>query len=176
MSESTAPVANVFDVDEHGILTGFNGIPLTQEGADQIHSITIGDYNTWTTFHLIPKTRPLVKPPEPQTEFVDIPGSDSPLDYTQAIDGNVHYKMRTGTWEFIAPPDGYSAPNRQSRIMRFIGKDKVAVTLNDDPDYYYVGRVWLTDWKSEDQYSTLTFKYQLEPYKVKASDETIRRL
>ncbi len=71
------------------------------ELARQYHSITIGAYNTWQNWRLIPASRPVVNPPEVKTNFVEVPGADGVLDFTEALDEQIHYKNREGSWEFL---------------------------------------------------------------------------
>ena len=67
-------------------------------------------YNTFSNFHLISDGRPDVASPELKTNYVDVPGADGSLDYTEALNGR-KYKNRTGSWEFYMLNEGYSAFN-----------------------------------------------------------------
>ena len=49
------------------------------------HSITINGMNTWDIWHMAPKSRPFVSPPQVKTEYVDVPGADGALDYTEVL-------------------------------------------------------------------------------------------
>lgn len=164
---STAPIANLMQE---------LGISLDTRGSDQVHSITIGGNNTWTAWHLIPTERPFIAAPEIKTQIVSVPGSDFDLDYTEALDGKVHYHNRTGSWDFIAVPDGTSMQDRYSAIMAAIHGKWVAIALSDDPGWYYVGRVWVKEWKSGKAYSTLTIEYNVQPKKISASNENAKAL
>jgi len=167
MANSTAPIFNMLPT-----------LPISMDsvGSDQVHSLTIGGWNTWTTWHLIPKERPFVKPPNVKMEFVDIPGSDITLDYTESIDENIHYKNREGSWTFIMVPDGESVLSRYSTIMNTIHGKHLTIVCSDDPDYRYSGRVWVGEPKSEDNYTTITISYNVDPYKYLISDPTQKRL
>lgn len=167
MANSTAPIFNMIER---------LSIALNTVGADQVHSITIGSYNTWSSWHLIPGSRPFVEPPEVKMESIDIPGSDLALDYTESIDGGIHYKNRTGSWKFIMVPDGTNVLTRYSTIMNAIHGKYVSIVLNDDPDYSYHGRVWVSTPKSEENYTTITISYNVDPYKYLISDPTSKRL
>ena len=129
------------------------------------HSITIGDKNTWDDWHLIPMTRPLVEPPEVATNFVEIPGMDGTIDLTDAVSGGPAYKDRTGTWKFIVM-NGYGDwAQRFSTIMGYLRGLSYRVVLEDDSEYFYEGRVYVTNWTSDKAYSTIEFTYNLKPYK-----------
>lgn len=134
------------------------------------HSITIGERNTWDDWRLLPSSRPYVAPPEPKTNYIEIDGMDGSLDYTNFL-GPTKYKMRTGTWEFIVvneDRDGFRPADwatRYSGIMNYIQEHRTYIRLEDDPGYLYYGRVRVSGWDSGENWSTITFEYNLEPYK-----------
>ncbi len=133
------------------------------------HSITIDGINTWDDLHLIPTSRPLVNPPSVSMNQVAIPGMDGFIDLTEVLSGRVNYGARQGFWEFIAHPDWTDAEPwhyKYSRIMQlFHGKAVSQVILEDDPFFYYTGRVSVNQWRSGESWSTVTLDYVLQPYK-----------
>ena len=132
------------------------------------HSIIIGDINTWDDWHLFPTSRPVVNPPEVKTEYVEIPGADGALDYTEVLSG-VKFKNRTGSWEFGVMNDYQDWNVLYQKILSYIHGRKLRVVLEDDPLYYYNGRLSLNSWTSSEQFSTITIDYVLEPYKYPIS-------
>lgn len=143
------------------------------------HSINIGGKNTWDDWKLIPTSRPLIAPPEPKTNYVDIPGMDGELDYTEIFGpGSVKYKQRTGSWEFIVvnlEQDGFRPVDwatRYSAIMTFIQGYFLTIRFEDDPAYVYKGRVRVSGWTSGEHWSTITFEYNVAPYKYPVSEGT----
>lgn len=150
------------------------------------HSINIGDYNTYHSFHLIPDGRPVVNPPETKTSYVDVPGADGSLDYTEALNG-LKYNNRKGSWEFYVLNDYHQKgaigerdwTELYSSIMRAIhGKKFDSIWLEDDTDQYgnpkwtYKGRVYVNSWKSDPNYSKITIDYELDSYKYPISTES----
>lgn len=130
------------------------------------HSITFGDYNTWDDWHLIPKIRPVINLPEEKTITVTVPGRNGYVDLSQGITGYPTYKNREGELEFYVMNDHWSAWYiAYSEIMRALQGKRVKVILEDDPGYYYYGLVWVSNWSSDKGYSTITFSYNLEPFK-----------
>lgn len=148
------------------------------------HSINIESterserFNTYDAFggNLIPGSRPLVKTPETKTSYVDVPGANGSLDYTEALNGLL-YKNRKGSWEFYVN-NGYQVDEgtwniMYSSIMGSIhGKYFDHIWLEDDtreedgkPSYYYKGRIFVNEWKSDPQFSKVVLDYELEPYK-----------
>lgn len=133
------------------------------------HSIIFGNKkNTWDDWHLVPKSRPVVNPPKVKTNYVDIPGSNGSLDLTEAITSEPVYEDRTGNWTFIVV-NGYGDwVTRQSDIINFLHGKRMKVVLEDDPDYYYEGRLTLETWTSNNDgtWSDVTIGYVLDPYKT----------
>ena len=129
------------------------------------HSIYISGKNTWTDWHLAPQSRPFVAAPPIKEEYVDVPGADGSLDYTEVLTGGVRYGQRTGQWAFILD-NGYVDPLQfQSDILAFLHGKKHQIVLKDDPEYYYTGRLTLeTNFGAKD-YNQIVIKYNLNPYK-----------
>lgn len=122
--------------------------------------------NTWDDWHLIPSSRPLVVPPNTKTNFVDIPGADGSLDYTEILSG-VKFENREGTWEFIVENGHQEWFVLYKDILGFLNGKRFKIELESDPGYYYFGRMFVDGWtsSSSDKHSTVTFKYIIEPYK-----------
>lgn len=145
------------------------------------HSIYIGDKNTWDDFHLVSNSRPVVAPPEVRTMYIDVPGVDGSLDLTTVLTGDVLYKNREGSWEFTVV-NYYHGFNDEdwalvySKILNHIHGKKHKIILEDDPDYYYLGRLAIDEWHSDRNYSKITINYTLDPYKYSiAFDKEIRQ-
>lgn len=125
----------------------------------------------YTDYGLVPESRPLVNPPEVRTEYVDIPGADGSLDYTEALSG-IRYKNREGSWTFYVTNSlfghgrvYYAWNDIYSDLMRYLHGKRKRIELESDPYYYYYGRVFVDSWNSNKDYSKITLKYNLDPYK-----------
>ena len=135
------------------------------------HSITIDpdglNINTWKDWHMAPQSRPFVASPPVKEEYVDVPGADGALDYTDALTGKARYGRRTGSWNFIVDdeyrdnwPEFYSTV-----LMRIHGKNFDKIVLDDDPDYYYKGRLTISGNFGNRDYNNVQIAYNLDPYK-----------
>lgn len=122
--------------------------------------------NTWETWHLIPTERPSIAPPEVRTEYVDIPGANGFLDYTEVLAGDVRYGNRTGSWEFIVADVGRPWHQLYNELLRVLHGRKFNCVLREQPNYIYSGRLTLNPWKSEEKYSKITIDYNFQPYKA----------
>ena len=140
--------------------------------ANQYHSIIFQTKknddegkNTWDDWHIVPTSRPKFNMPSVKSNFVEIPGGDGSLDLTTALTGRPMYSNRQGSFEFVVLNDyGYWA-ERYSDIANYLHGKNFKATLCDDPDYYYEGRFYLNEWKSEKNYSKIVIDYNVGPYK-----------
>lgn len=151
------------------------------------HSITIGDKNTFKHWHLVSPSRPVVSPPSPKTNYVDILGKSGSLDYTEALTNIPRYSDREGSWEFVVlnpgdvdkslyaqPFESYNWVDLYSEILQYLhGRYFDHIVLEDDPEYEYRGRVWVNEWRSNASWSNIVLNYHLEPFKYKANKRSI---
>lgn len=141
-------------------------------------------YNTWRTFGLIPKRKPIIMPPEPTISinnsipnkyYLDESGSMLYKGYLDSshkdfwdYDADVQFKHRTGEWEFITNNDIW-APNNDTKkwiehyrsLVNTLHGKKLSIKLNNYDDIYYDGYVEITNYSSEDLYSTVTMTYYI---------------
>lgn len=139
------------------------------------HSITFIDsenptitHNTWDDWHLIPSSRPVIKPPAPATKFVEIPGRNGSLDLSDVALGFPTFKDRSGSLEFYVDHDSienYRWFAVYSEVMHYIHGRVLKMVLEDDPGYYYEGRFTVNDWASDKTHSKITINYQVGPFK-----------
>ena len=118
---------------------------------------------------MIPTSRPLVNPPEVKTTYLDNPGGNGSLDYTDSLTGTVLYGQRTGSWEFWLKPEAEWA-NVYSSLLNYLHGIKHTVILEDDPGFIYAGRLTVNAWKSDQHNSLLTLDYNLDPFKMTANE------
>lgn len=158
--------------------------------AKQIHSldITVGDtkINTYDDWHLVPKSRPVFAPPSLKKYSQDIPGTNGEIDLTTALTGYPAYQNRTGSIDFMVMHNGLSSSlgddigynnNSNSRwqgmyseIENFLHGQAVKIESSDFPDWYYSGRMTVSGWTSDEQYSTITINYDLEPFRYSITE------
>lgn len=131
---------------------------IRQSDSKQIHT-----YDDW---NLILKERPKISPPKPKTEYVDLPGTDGSLDLTESLTGEVVYEPRDISLSFHVVDKREDWPGVYSDILDFLHGRMVKMFMDDDPDYYYVGRISVDDWTSSPNRSELTMSAVAEPYKM----------
>ena len=143
--------------------------------------------NTWADWHLIPSSRPVFAQPTVNYKYVDIPGASRQLDMTDWLIGKPTYTDRKGNFEFYVAlgETEYKKPtrqkpyhdalyksygnwaNRRTNMATFFNGRKMYAELEDDSGYYYFGRFFLKEWKSEAQFSKIIIEYQADPYRYK---------
>lgn len=153
--------------------------------------IVSNTFNTYGDFHLIPSQMPIIAPKEPLTSYVTVPGSSvGDIDMSTALTGKMLYKNREGSWSFMYEntwrcgcpehngvqrsivignktytASGYLSPFQIQRILeKYIHGRLVLVSLMDDPETRYRGRIWVESMTpGEESNGTVVFKYKLEP-------------
>lgn len=128
------------------------------------HTITIGEKNTWTDWHLIPYCQPLFLPPSVKTKYIDIPGGDGAIDLTSAITGYPTYANREGSWQFIYVGSDADWISLYSEIAAYLHGQKRRVILEDEPGWYYEGRFSVANRYHDEKHATITINYNVDPY------------
>ena len=126
------------------------------------HSIIISGKNTYDEWEMYPTSRPHVAPPEVKTSYVDVPGADGGLDYTELLTGEPRYGYRKGSWEFLLIPQDQWANVYRNLVAYFHGREHIVI-LEDDPNVKYTGRLSVNQWKSAAHNSLITIDYILDP-------------
>ena len=129
--------------------------------------------NTWDDWQMIPNTPPMIPPPEPNLDLVDIPGrSHGPLDMTGAAFNKVTFKRVTGTWSFYKEAeDGDTRRLFYDYIQNFFNAKVGKVILQDeDPLHYYAGRFKVSIPTTNKGPMTFQISYDLIPARWNVSD------
>lgn len=104
--------------------------------------------------------------PAPKVLTVDIAGGDGVLDYTEWF-GATNYANRTLKFEFSLINEPKLFLEQYSRIQNLLNGKKMKITLSDDPDWYYIGRVMVDEWASQKRIGKVVITVDAEPYKLK---------
>ena len=148
-------------------------------------------FNTYKDFYLVPTSLPVISTHGIKTKSVDVPGANGAIDLTESLTPFPVYKNRTGSLEFALLNDRreyYTRYNRAphsmsskyakdgdsiwpviySDIVNKLHGRKCQIILEDDPDWYYEGRIAVNSWKSSNdgKWPVITLNYDLAPYKL----------
>jgi hypothetical protein len=130
-----------------------------------MRGVTFGNNHSYREWGLLLKEYPYISPPEPKTKLIEVPGSDAVIDLTESLTGKVHYGMREGRFEFWVIGGRSKWPAIYSAIMNELHGKRVKIVLDDDPNWYYLGRVRVDEMASDKVTATIVLTAELEPYK-----------
>lgn len=130
-----------------------------------MHGVTFGDKHTYRDWGLLTKTRPNISPPQPKLKLISVPGSDTVIDLTEKLTGKVHYELRTIRFEFIVMAERERWASLYSEIINYLHGKSIRIIMDDDPNFYYTGRVTVGDLQPEKKTAVLEMEAQVQPYK-----------
>lgn len=133
------------------------------------HSLMINDKNTYDDFGLIPTSRPIINPPSPKYSCIEVPGINGVLDVSEALTGSICYNNRVGSIEFLVPKEK-NWSRLYSELMEFVQGKFMRIILEDDPFFYYEGRLSINAWKSNKNNSVVVIDYDLSPFKYESKN------
>ena len=131
--------------------------------------VTFGEKHSFRDWGLIPRSRPVISPPEAKTIYVDIPESDGMLDLTEMLTGEVKYKNRNMTFEFNVMNERSDWTSIYSTILNYLHAQRLRIVLDEDPNHFYMGRVKVDEWKSDKKTSVIQLSADVDPYKYEIS-------
>ena len=130
-----------------------------------MRGVTFGNKHSFRAWNLILKSRPVISPPVPKTKLIKVPGTNTVIDLTEALTGEVKYEPRNIFCEFTVIGGRSEWPAVYSDILDEIHGQRMQIVMDDDPNYYYFGRVAVDQWKSEKATATIVITAEVEPYK-----------
>lgn len=166
---------------QHGSAYYNDDTTLIFGGTVVLQEMTLGDeLHTWKDLFLIPASRPIVQPPIEKTMTLDVEGMSGEADLSHGLTGYPVFNDREGNWQFYIDTDRWREANgfwgpvgsfayrdimrRLNRMMERPFQTKII--FDDDPLFYYVGRVWVSERPSQQyDHTKITLQYRLYPYK-----------
>jgi len=130
-----------------------------------MRGVTFGNRHSYRAFGLFLKSTPYIAPPKPKSKLIEVPGSDIILDLTESLTGKVHYGMREGKFEFFVVGGRPKWSAVYAAILNELHGKRLQIVLDDDPNYYWIGRVEIDEMESDKKTATIVLTAQLEPYK-----------
>ena len=128
-------------------------------------SVNFDNYNSWTDFSLIRSSK-TISSPEPKYIKVEVEGADGELDLTEYF-GDIKYKNRKLSFNFSTHVREAEFLNLFSSIQNALHGRNMKIVLEEDPDFYYLGRVTVNEWKSNKNIGEITIDCDVEPYKYR---------
>ena len=124
--------------------------------------------NTWDDWHLIPSAPPMIEPPEPYTNYAEVPGrTDGPIDLSEVLTGGPSFQNSEGSWEFVLMDGFYSRADLYHVLKAFLHGKQAKIILEEDSSHYYYGRITVGIPKTGKSNSVFTIGYNVRPVRYK---------
>lgn len=128
------------------------------------YGVKFGNYHSFRDFGLYPKTKMVVAPPKVREVYVEVAGADGDLDLTEALVGRPNLDRRDAKFEFTVM-DRARWDSVYTSLMNSIHGRDMHVVLDDDPYWYYDGRVQVDAFSTSKHTATITVTGYFDPYK-----------
>lgn len=125
--------------------------------------VTFGDKHSLRDLKLILQTVSMPMP-APKTIMVSVPGTDGSLDLTGYY-GDTRFENRTITMVLADIDNYYKRYVNQSIVAQALHGQSMRIVFDEDPEYYYQGRVIASNWAMNGYTRTVTIVCDCEPYK-----------
>lgn len=135
--------------------------------------ITFGEYHSYRDFKLILSNKE-IEAPAVKEMHVDIQGADSDLDLTEFF-GEPKYSNARHKFNFTTVYKETEFLSAFTAIKNAIHGKKKRVILDDDPSFYYVGRLFVTKFTDERNIGILQIEADCEPYKYKLEKTVVSK-
>ena len=133
--------------------------------------VKFGEYHSYNDLSLI-LAQKTIKAPSPKTEIIDIRGGDGVLDLSEFF-GEVKYDNRNLSFEFSTVVPQADFMDLFSTVQNALHGQKMQIVLDDDAEWYYIGRITVSEWKADRNIGKLTIDCDCEPYKTKIAETVI---
>lgn len=136
--------------------------------------ISFGEQHSYYQFDLI-LSSVTIPPAKPKTLYYDIPGADGSVDMTETV-GGIRFYDRECKFVFTMNPAGKltdtAFEEKKTEVSNAINGRQCKITLDKDPNYYYLGRCTVDEFLSDKRIRQIVVKAKVAPYKMK-QHETI---
>lgn len=126
--------------------------------------VIINGLHSWNDLGMI-LTNAEIGQPEPITHFIEVPGRSMPIDATDAVYGGVKYKSRQISLTFAVEHSFQQFHQAYSRIANLWHGKKVKISLDTDPNSYYMGRAAVSAEKTAKGVDQISVVITAEPFK-----------
>jgi hypothetical protein len=114
-----------------------------------------------------------ISPAKPKTAYIDIPGGDGSLDFTEAH-GEVKYKDRDCSFTFsVNPAETMSFEEKKTQVSNVLNGTRRKITLDKDSDYYYDARITVDDYLQDRNLKQIKITATAKPYKLKQHETEV---
>lgn len=133
--------------------------------------ITFGDVHSFTDLRLILASKEIGSP-EVKTSKIDIEGADGSLDLSDYF-GGVKYGSVTHKFDFSTTAPQTQFLSQFSNVKNKLHGKKVRIILDDDPTFYYIGRLTVSPFTSDKGIGNISIEANCDPYKYKIAKTVV---
>lgn len=126
--------------------------------------VTIGEKHSYDDWGLILSSK-TISPPVPKTNNVSVPLMDGTIDLTEILTEDIKYEDRNLKFTFSVVDKRKSWAEKISEIENYIHGKRMKIVCDDDPAFYYIGRVSVDNWNSDSRVGKLVVNCTVEPFK-----------
>lgn len=131
-----------------------------------MNGVTFGNKHSYRAWRMLLTSHPEITPPTPKTKLIQVPGSNTVIDLTEALTGGkVKYEPRTIRCVFYVIGGRSKWPAVYSTVLNEVHGRRMKITLDTDPNWYYEGRVVVDQFDSDESAATIVITAEVEPYK-----------
>lgn len=127
--------------------------------------ITFGTLHSYNDLHLILNAKEIGSP-QVKTRKIDIEGAHSALDYTDFF-GEPTYEDMTHKFQFSTIVPQAQFLSLFSIVKNALHGKKMPIILDDDPDFFYIGRPHVSAFTNEKNIGLISVEVECEPFKYK---------
>lgn len=134
--------------------------------------ISFGTFHSFRDFHLILKSKELASPAV-KVRKIEVEGADSALDYTDFF-GEPKYEDVTHKFDFSTTVPQSEFLSLYSQIKNAVHGKKMRIVLDDDPFFYYLGRISVSPFTTNRNIGFVSIECDCEPYKYKTEKTVVQ--
>lgn len=131
-----------------------------------MNGVTFGNKHSYRAWRMLLASHPEITPPTPKLKLVQVPGTNTVIDLTEALTGGeVKYEPRSIRCVFYVIGGRSKWPAVYSAVLNEVHGRRMKITLDTDPNWYYEGRVAVDQFDSDESAATIVITAEVEPYK-----------
>lgn len=136
--------------------------------------ITFGTHHSWRDLQLILQPGKEIASPAVKVKKIDVEGADSALDYTDYF-GEPKYEDLKHKFDFETIVPQSQLLSLFSKVKNALHGKKMRIVLDDDPLFYYMGRLHVSNLTVDKAVGKLSIEAECEPYKYKLEKTVVRQ-
>lgn len=133
----------------------------------------VGDEHTLHDWGAVITNTDVIGMPEPQTIVLDVPGRSGRLDLSEVLTGDISYGNREIKMELAAEVDTERWIEMCLHIFNKYHGRNVQVIFDEDPTFYYFGRVSVTDPRRQRRAGQMVLTVDAEPFKYELAETNV---